>query len=436
MTFGIHDLAFKAPALYLPIQDLAEARGIEADKLRFGLGLQNMSVCDANEDVVSLAAASVIQLLRQNPEIKPSEIGRIYVGTESSIDGAKPIATYVHHLVAEYFENNGVSAKELMHCDVVDMTFACIGAVDAMHNSLAWLKSEPDKVAIVVSADIANYDLGSSGEYTQGAGAIAVLLKENPDLLVIGDKWGVATKSEHDFFKPIRLKVEEEEIVSIHDEKPIFDGQFSNTTYQNRITEAWKHFSTDNHFSDYSNLVFHLPYAFHGRRIITSLLIDDLKTTNQLASFAQDLDSNSTDFIKLFSKTDYYKHWVKQHVAAGEKLSSEMGNLYTASIFLCLMSSLMYGEISEGDKFLFFAYGSGSKAKVFEGQISADYAKKINQWNVEEQLKWRRQINFETYLQLRNNQVASPISDINNITQTASGITETNKFERTYSLNV
>ena len=436
-NFGIHDLAFQAPSLFLPIADLAEARGIEYDKLKFGLGLNNMSVCDVNEDVVCLAAGAVIQLLKQNPELKPTDIGRIYVGTESSIDGAKPIATYIHNLVAEYFEQlNNENANDLVHCDVVDMTFACIGAVDAMHNSLAWLRTEPTKVAIVVAADIANYDLGSSGEYTQGAGAVAVLLKQNPALLSIGDKWGVATKSEHDFFKPIRLKMEQDGVISLHDEKPIFDGQFSNETYQNRISEAWNHFKGQKHFENYNQIVFHLPYAFHGRRIIAPLLVNDLKETQKLTQFSEDLEQDSPDFMKLFSKSDAYKTWVKELVAPGEKLSSEMGNLYTASIFLGLMSSLQNATLRVNDKLLFFAYGSGSKAKVFEGIIQSSFANKAANWNINQQLLNRSRISFDTYIKLRNNSLVQPINGTQNITQTASGITDTNKFERTYSLNL
>jgi len=435
-NFGIHDLAFQAPSLFLPIADLAAARGIEADKLKFGLGLNDMSVCDVNEDVVCLAAGAAIQLLKQNPELKPTDIGRIYVGTESSIDGAKPIASYIHHLISEYYIAQGENGDELNNCDVVDMTFACIGAVDAMHNSLAWLRTEPTKVAIVVAADIANYDLGSSGEYTQGAGAVAVLLKHNPALLTIGDKWGVATKSEHDFFKPIRLKVENNEVISIYDEKPIFDGQFSNETYQNRISEAWKHFQVENHFTDYKQLVFHLPYAFHGRRIITPLLINDLKETDRLNGFSPLLDATSADFIKLFAKSDAYKSWVKLMIAPGEKLSSEMGNLYTASIFLGLMSSLVNAELAESDKFLFFAYGSGSKAKVFEATVQSNYKEKVANWNVENQLADRIQISFDTYIKLRESRQLSPLNKNAEIAQTASGIAHTNKYERTYSLNL
>ena len=146
---GIHDLAFQAPSLFLSIDDLAEARGIEAAKLRFGLGLEAMSLCDVNEDIVTLAAGAVLKLLRQNPSITPDQIGRIYVGTESSIDGSKPIATYLHDIVNQYFNRTEQGPNLLKNTDVVDMTFACIGAVDAMHNSLYYVQVESEKLAIV-----------------------------------------------------------------------------------------------------------------------------------------------------------------------------------------------------------------------------------------------------------------------------------------------
>jgi hydroxymethylglutaryl-CoA synthase len=31
------------------------------------------------------------------------------------------------------------------NCDVVDMTFACVGGVDALHNSLDFVRVNPDK---------------------------------------------------------------------------------------------------------------------------------------------------------------------------------------------------------------------------------------------------------------------------------------------------
>ena len=435
-TFGIEDIALAAPSLFLPIEDLANNRGIEPAKLTRGLGLTHMSMCDVREDVVTLAASSVIKLLEQNPTIKPEDIGRIYVGTESSIDGSKPIGTYVHELVADYFQARDVDTTEMKHIDVIDMTFACIGAVDAMHNSLYYLYAEPKKVAIIVAADIANYDLDSSGEYTQGAGSVALLLKRNPSLIAIKNKWGISTKSEHDFFKPIRYQVRDNEVLELHDEKPIFDGQFSNLTYQNRITEAWEHFDSSKLLTDFHQLIFHLPYAYHGRRIIAPLKISELKNQGTFESTCQEhgIDPESDDVKKLFVKSAYYKNWVKEKISHGDQLSSEMGNLYTASIFLSLLSYCSSPDLAAGDSLLFFAYGSGSKAKVFEGSIQPSYKGKTAAWDVHNELANRTQISFETYVQLRTKGISAPLSTSNRIVQVSSGIDPTNKFERTYQL--
>ena len=44
------------------------------------------------------------------------------------------------------------------------------------------------RLPIVIVSDIAKYDIGSSGEYTQGAGAVAILVKQNPRLLSFRSK--------------------------------------------------------------------------------------------------------------------------------------------------------------------------------------------------------------------------------------------------------
>ncbi len=431
---GIDDIAFQAPKLYLPIAELAEARGIENSKLKFGLGLEQMSVCDADEDIVTLSAAAALKLIKQQ-SLNPKDIGRIYMGTESTVDGSKPISSYVHGLLNKEFENKGYGPNALLHADVVDMTFACIGAVDAMQNSLYYVAANPGKVAIVIAGDIANYDLGSSGEYTQGAGAIALLIKEDPQLMEIDPQWGVATQNEHDFFKPIRLEMRDGELQELHDEKPIFDGQFSNQTYQDRITEAWAHYDGESAITSFGTLVFHLPYAFHGRRIIAPLYLNELRQQGKLNALAAEngLDPDSPDFTKLFTKTDHYKNWVGKTIAKGEQFSSAMGNLYTASIFLSLMSSLENGDHQPGESILFFAYGSGSKSKVFSAKLGDQFNERVMKWKTAEQLEQRKAISFDDYIALRTTLMNKAIEQRSGFMQISSGSGELNRFSREYA---
>ena len=111
-----------------------------------------------------------------------------------------------------------------------------------------------------------------------------------------------------------------------------------------------------------------------------------------------------------------------------------MGNLYTASIFLSLMSSLEYTDNNVGDKFLFFAYGSGSKAKTFEGELMPGHNKIVSTWKTSNTLSDRKQVTFDEYIATRTQKIAQPITENSEVYQVSSGITETNRFERIYKL--
>lgn len=463
LSVGIDDLRFAFPSLYMELSDLAIARDIEPAKLTKGLGLLQMSVCDVDEDVITLSAKAMLDLVESN-NLKASEIGRIYVGTESSIDGSKPIASYLLGILTQYFMKQGEASDVLRNVDVVDMTFACIGAIDAMHNSLSYLMTEPDKKAIVIAADIANYDLASSGEYTQGAGASAVLLSVDPKLMVIEPKVGVAAACVHDFFKPLRVhsKAEfgtqkyNEDIITVHRETPIFDGPLSNFTYQCRIEEAYRNYAEkqgkEMDLDNYDAFIFHLPYAYHGRRIIDKIFLADMKSKGQLDSFYNSLpvsqpnkDEMPVDefkkakraWKKSIVKSDLYKSMVNAKIEKSERLSSRTGNVYTASIFLALISDLFYAVANneKRDTVLFFAYGSGSKSKVFSGQLVAGWEKVVADWAVDKKMEERERIDFETYMGIRLHTVYGPVSNKpSNITMTSSGISDTNRYARTYVL--
>jgi hydroxymethylglutaryl-CoA synthase len=57
-----------------------------------------------------------------------------------------------------------------------------------MQNCLDFIRLNPTKKAIVAT-DFAKYDLNSTGEYTQGAGALAMLLTANPRIIAFENHW-------------------------------------------------------------------------------------------------------------------------------------------------------------------------------------------------------------------------------------------------------
>ncbi|SUX46259.1 hydroxymethylglutaryl-CoA synthase family protein [Chryseobacterium indoltheticum] len=409
MSFGIEAAAYYVPSLYLEIKDLAEKRGIETAKLEKGLGLHKMGFPDVHEDAATFAAEALLKLIKDY-QINPKEISRIYLGTESAIDAAKPTASYAMQMVEKVLEPD-FGERCFKNCDVVDMTFACIGAVDALHNSLDFIRVNPDKNAVVIASDYAKYELASSGEYTQGGGAIALLVSAKPDLIEIENNWGIATESVFDFFKPRRhfkkenLKNATESFpdkIEIFTDEPVFDGQYSNQCYQDRIREAYQHYEEvsgkTKPSENWKYLIFHLPYAFHGKRVFT-----------EIYSLENGLPYSNADEQKAVAKSENYIEFINNKIERTQRASSEIGNMYTASIFMALLSGLQtsFNENEElaGEEIGFVGYGSGSKSKVFAGKVSENWKTVVAKWDLFENLKNRLAIDFDTYEKLHRKQL-------------------------------
>uniref|UniRef100_UPI0025B83ADE hydroxymethylglutaryl-CoA synthase family protein n=1 Tax=Chryseobacterium sp. TaxID=1871047 RepID=UPI0025B83ADE len=411
---GIEAASYYVPSLYLEIKDLAEKRGIEPAKLEKGLGLHKMALADVHEDAATFAAESLLKLIKDY-NINPKDIARIYLGTESALDAAKPTATYAMQMVEKILEKE-FGERCFRNCDVVDMTFACVGAVDALHNSLDFVRVNPDKKAIVISSDYAKYELASSGEYTQGGGAVALLVSSKPDLLEIENNWGVATESVFDFFKPRRLfdkgnltNAPESfpDTIEIFTDEPVFDGQYSNQCYQDRIREAYQHYKNitgqEKPYQHWKYLIFHLPYAFHGKRVFT-----------EIYSLENNISYQTPEEQKAVAKSEEYIAFINEKIEKSQRASSEIGNMYTASIFMALLSALQtsYNDNEDlaGKEIGFLGYGSGSKSKVFAGKISENWKNVVSKWNLFETLKKRTAINFETYEKLHRKQLKESVN--------------------------
>lgn len=430
MDTGIDAIAYDIAKIHLPIKDLAIARDIDPDKLEKGLGLLKMTLPDVHQDTVVFGANALTRLIDDN-HLNPADIARIYVGTESGIDNSKPVASFIVTLMEQKYGHNS-----FLHTDAVDLTFACIGAVDALQNCIDFVRLNPDKKAVVIASDIAKYDLESSGEYTQGAGAVALLVSANPRIIAFDNTWAVSTRGVFDFFKPYRTIAKKEITnieanepwfgnleaeIEIHKDQPVFDGQYSNLVYTERTKEAYYNFKKLNNiegslYDTWESIIMHLPYAFQGRRMFSEIFALDanepLLTGNEdAAEFA--------NRVKEISKSEEYKAFVNQKMQPAEPASSLIGNLYTGSIFMGLLSALVVkaeqGAELEGKKFGFLAYGSGSKSKAFQGTLQSGWKAAAEKARLFETLAASTAIDFETYNKLHKKEqhysVVAPINE-------------------------
>ena len=451
---GIDSLSYYVPSLYVDIEELAQKRNIPSEKLVYGLGLKKMATPDFDEDAASIAANSLYKLISEN-NINPTEIGRVYLGTESGIDSSKPTSSYVVEILEEVFADK-YGDRCFKNCDIVDLTFACAGAVDALQNCCDWVRNGDNRKAVVIASDIAKYELNSTGEYTQGAGSVSMLICEDPSIISFNGSWGVSTKGIGDFFKPRRqykksnilieaAKIlnkdisqdeadelleksqskfwsDSNDIIEVYKEEPVFEGQFSNESYKARVYEAIEDFNSQNKrniLKEWESVIFHLPYAYHGRRMITDKWIEwmEINGDSELiySEVGKPVSNLDKDWIKKVSKSNVYKNFVEQKIAPGEKASSEIGNMYTASIFMSFISSLNEA-ISDGKdlnnkKIGFISYGSGSKAKIFEGTIQNKWINQIKKIKLFQNLDSRKKISIDIYEKLHRRKISSNINN-------------------------
>ena len=431
MAAGIDDIAIYIPRLYIDASDFAVNRGLDPVKLQKGLGVSQMAIVDANQDPACLAANACLQIMQKN-KLSPEDIGRLYISTESAFDESKAMNSYVVGMLEQVY---GQGAFE--HCGGVETKFACVSGSYALYDNANWIRAgeAEGKYALVVVSDIAKYDMGSSGEMTQGAGAVVMLLNDDPRLLAFDPKvTSTSIKDEYDFYRPFGK------------ETPIVHGQYSNLLYMIQVRKALEAYKkkvlstglikmaddeTILDHMDYINM--HLPYSNMGKKALAYLvrhewrqlprwnkILNDIEMKEPIPkdprgtieSVLGDSDFMTKDheFTKLFTKTPEYQEVYESKLSSSLIASSMIGNLYTASLYLGFRSSLEFefkkGIDLEGKRIGFGSYGSGSSAMVFSGVVQSDFKDIVRHMDLEAEIGSRRKLTWEEYEELHENKLS------------------------------
>jgi hydroxymethylglutaryl-CoA synthase len=359
---GIDAIALAVPEGYLDITDLAQARNVAPGKYVDGLGVRQMSVAKAHEDAVALAANAARRVLRLG-KIDPSTIGLCIVGTETAVDHSKPIAAFVHNLC-------GLPQT----CRSFETKHACYGGTAGLMNAIDWIASGSarGKKALVICTDIARYQLNSPGEPTQGAGAVAMIISEDPRLCAfeVGVS-GAYTKDVNDFWRPLYSK------------EAFVDGHHSVQCYLDAITGAYGAWKNVNQEMNTTHLpvarrLYHVPYGKMAK-----------KAHRQVMAIEGKSEAEADQTYEL-------------EVARSLDLPGQIGNVYTGSLYLAF-ASLMNAEAGtlEGQRVTFFSYGSGCTAEFFAGTIVPGAGAFTKTLEIDAPLKARRRYTFAEYEAIR-----------------------------------
>ena len=343
MKIGIDKIGFATSNYVLKLN----ARATDPEKLSKGLLLKELSIAPLTEDIITLGAAAADPILTSEDKEK---IDMVIVATESSIDQSKAAAVFIHGLLAIQPFARSFEIKE-----------ACYGATAALDYAKLHIEKYPDSKVLVIASDIAKYGINTPGEPTQGAGAIAMLISKDPRILIFNEDNVAQTRDVMDFWRPN------------YSTTPYVNGLYSTQQYLDCLKTTWYEYQKRHKLSlkDFAAYCFHLPYPKLALKGLNKIMDKSLPQEQQ-----DQLKEN-------FEKSILY--------------SQKVGNIYTGSLFLGLLSLLENSDkLKAGDKIALFSYGSGAVAEIFSASLVPGYEKQLSRTRLEE-LDQRQALSVEEY---------------------------------------
>ncbi len=413
---GISGMAMYVPPYRIDLEQWCGWTGNDAAKTHAVVG-RAFRMPGPDQNVYTLAANAVLRLIERY-KVDPRRVGYLALGTESSIDNAAG-AVIVRGLVdaALAAEGKPLLARD---CEVPEFKHACLGGVYALKGGLRYLACDGrERQAIALSADIAEYARGSSGEPTQGAGAVAMLLEASPKLLEL-DLAASGSASAYrglDFRKPfLRFAGQTPGLNGRLSDLPIFNGKYSTDCYTDATLRALdamfarREGSRSAYLRGLAAVFMHRPYhrmprnawamaylaalgsdaargdADAGRELdgyCAKAGVSHDQVLHEWQAGAQGCSADAlpadaypaaSALIKAFRKDAAYREIVDGKLQIGSDAMMELGNLYTAALPAWLAAGLdeaaaQHGEL-EGRDLLVLGYGSGDAAEAMPARVA------------------------------------------------------------------
>ncbi|MFB6254298.1 MAG: hydroxymethylglutaryl-CoA synthase [Halobacteriaceae archaeon] len=401
-TVGIDAIEIWTGKLKLDLPNtFASAKNDDPEKYTKGLGLYASSFPDTYEDIVTMGANAAHRLMERKG-LDPAEIGRIDVATESAFDHSKPVSTYIAGCLEQVYDS------DFHHANKGERKFACISGTQSIDDAYNWIKADRNRGrgALVIATDTALYSRGDPGEATQGAGAVAMYISEDPDLLEFPPEQGYGSADETDFLKP-------------NQQFPSVDGKRSIQVYLARMREALEDFESikgKTHPDNYAFIPFHTPFPGMVRKAavlgyrhmirnteIEDALAESIGRQPRFEEFddQEEYEEAISEYVDRLSETEAYQEWYEDVIEPTLDISRNVGNWYTGSVHLARVSALRHAlknnKQIQGDRMLVASYGSGAQAEIHEEIIADNWEQEIKGLNIESQLEDRYDLSFEEY---------------------------------------
>jgi hydroxymethylglutaryl-CoA synthase len=406
---GISGLAAYIPPFRVWLEDWCQWSDNHWPKIREVVG-RSFRLRSPDQSVYTMAATAVMRLIEQY-DVDPARVKFLGLGTESSTDNSAG-AIIIKGMVDQALAAQG-KPPIARSCEVPEFKHACLGGVYGMKSAIRHLALDgAGGQAIVVCADIAEYQRGSSGEPTQGAGAVAMLLEENPTLAAV-DLVNSGSASDYrimDFRKPmLRFCGQDRSESHQVQDFPVFNGKYSTTCYIDETLHALndmyekRGLDAADYLRSLETVFLHRPYrrmpetgwavaylfalgggdaADRGELasycyeagVEPDALLAEMNSKPQIVSLAEQERLNYEVYpltmavFRIFRAARRYRREILDKLALGSDTMLDLGNLYTAALPAWIAAGLEQaadeGRDLANQEILTLGYGSGDAAEV------------------------------------------------------------------------
>ncbi|MCX6043713.1 MAG: 3-hydroxy-3-methylglutaryl-ACP synthase [Chloroflexi bacterium] len=338
ISVGIEALNVYGGIAKLDLKLLAAARALDPNRFEKLLMLEK-TVALPSEDAVSYAVNAAQPLIAAMSAQEKAQIELLIVCTESGIDFGKSVSTYVH----DYLQLG-------RHCRLFEIKQACYSGAAGLQMAVNFVLSQtaPNAKALVIATDLARFLPSGEGAVTEedwayaepssGAGAVAFLVSDQPQLLQIDVGCnGYYSYEVMDAARPVT-------------DSEYGDADLSLLSYLDCCEQAYRHYVAKVDHVDYqatfNYLAFHTPFGGMVRGAHQMMM----RKFNPAHP-----EQIQADF--------------QARVAPGLRYCQQVGNIMGATLFLALAGIIDSGLIQSPQRIGLFSYGSGCSSEFFSGVI-------------------------------------------------------------------
>jgi polyketide biosynthesis 3-hydroxy-3-methylglutaryl-CoA synthase-like enzyme PksG len=363
---GIEALNVFGGTAVLDVNALAEHRRL--DRTRFAnLLMKEKAVALPYEDAISFGVNAAKPLIDALTPSEKNTIEMVIACSESGIDFGKSMSTYLHHYL-------GLSRN----CRLFELKQACYSGTAGLQMAVSFVLSQaaPGARVLVVATDVSRFGVAEGGssltsdwsfaEPSSGAGAVALLVSENPRVMQLDvGASGYYGYEVMDTCRPYPDGDAGDADLSLMSYLDCCKQTFAE--YRKRVPDA-------DYQTTFDYLAFHTPF---GGMVKGAHRVMMRETAKAAAAAIEE------DF--------------RRRVMPGLIYCQRVGNAMGATLLMALASTIDHAELDVAKRIGCFSYGSGCCSEFYSGVVLPSSQRVVRDMNIKAHLDSRYRLGMEEY---------------------------------------